>query len=124
MDHIKQQISDYALVNSEEAETCTGLGIYVGALGVFRCDICKGFGHTARRCTTKKTIDGACRGNPPWKVVWGSVKGEQRQLLGKRRAKQTLKRLEAEIKAHKQSAAANVSNAVSSLVEESKAMEH
>ena len=74
-----------------------GVSAYSNALAVFTCQFCEGWGHTAKHCATKKSIDRVARGNPLWKVTWGTVKAGVVGLGKRQRTDVTVVALEAEI---------------------------
>lgn len=98
MNNLNQEFDKYVRENPKNKEVCDGLKAYLKSLSVFRCGFCDGVGHTAKKCATKKTVDAACKSNPQWKVVWGSVKGSRMSALGKKRADTTMERLQKEVK--------------------------
>lgn len=83
MDNIIRQLQNHGNEKKIHADVCAGLTYFVQDLTSMKCLICSGIGHTAKTCSTKKTIDAACRNNKPWRIVWGECKG-----IAKRKATQ------------------------------------
>ena len=89
-----RDLERYATMNPSEIKIIEALKSFTGSLEVKKCLFCRGWGHYAKQCSTKNTIDSACKYNPEWKVVWGSFKSKKKYEGGKKRAKETFKTLQ------------------------------
>ena len=64
MQNINTQLMEYSKKNPDEKAIVSGLMEYCTSLMSVSCDFCNGDGHTAKKCSTKKTFDLACKLNP------------------------------------------------------------
>nr|CAA81816.1 unknown [Stylonychia lemnae] len=93
MSHI---VREFGKDNKSLKEVTESLAQFVGGLERQQCAICFGWGHLANRCATKATIDQACRGNPEWKVVWGSFKAKYKLEAATNRANEAYDAIKAQ----------------------------
>lgn len=76
----------YGNKHNDQINVVVGIAEAITKLQTYTCNFCNGSGHTARTCASKKTVDRVCKAVPQWKVVWGSIKGKEKSVLGKRKA--------------------------------------
>lgn len=97
----KQGLGDmlmiYSHANPDEVEVVKSIRTYAMTLEGFTCGFCGGWGHTAKKCSTKTTIDASCKVNPAFKVVWGSFKSHFKSNLGKRKAQTTMENIQEQV---------------------------
>lgn len=90
---IVRQIESWARDHQDDAETCAALVAMAKGLGVKDCQVCGGWGHYSPSCATKKAMDAAVKAIPMLKVVWGSIKGSQKQKYQMKKVINTQRRL-------------------------------
>nr|AAA03498.1 orf1 [Stylonychia lemnae] len=86
-----KKLLKYGIENPDEFEVASALACFAKGLTIKFCAFCHGWGHYASKCPTKATIDHTCKFNPEWKVVWGTIKANQKHYAAKGRAKDILR---------------------------------
>ncbi len=76
MNHILEQLQNHKKAFPSLEEDTIAIQSLVRGLSAKHCRFCRGYGHLANDCSSKKAIDSVSKMNYRWKMVWGTVKGE------------------------------------------------